>query len=145
MSIEVDQVESSKSILVSPIHEVVSPTCLYFTYFLSNLYISLHLAIGLSEPPFTSLYYLNQLNDTWNSTAVPLPTGNYSVWFIAIGSSFSSAGLKNVHFEPGDCDFSGTHTVFRIYCYKNPHRVWTYLTHKLYIYILLLINSLMLS
>ena len=110
MSIQVDQLEAKKSILVSPVVEIVSSTCLYFTYYLEDIYTSLHLAVGPSEPPFASLYYLNHPNDTWNSTAVPLPTGNYSIWFIAIGSS--SAGLKNVLFQPGDCDLTGNHIVF---------------------------------
>ena len=130
MSIQVEQVEASKSILVSPIQEVVSPTCLYFTYFLANMYISLYLAIGVAEPPFASLHFVNHLNETWNSTAVPLPTGNYSIWFITIGSAISSAGLKSVYFEPGDCDFAGTCIVFRWQCYtKSIYKVKPCLTH----------------
>ena len=108
MSVTMEPILTQIATLASPVFLVSSPACLYFSYLLESLYVSLELTMASSDSTLASFSSFQHPTEGWTRTAVSLPNGNYSVWFTATGATVS-AGLKDVRLQPGDCDYSGNH------------------------------------
>ena len=106
--VDMYQALTKKSVLVSPVVDVSSITCLYFKYLLDTMYSTLHLRLDSSEKPIAYLNYFDgyHISQNWTRTAVALPNGIYSVSFVVEGA-WVRVGLKDVRLQSDHCDYSG--------------------------------------